>query len=88
MMFGEIYELIKDGKSRAARKKWRGLKWIYVQPGRTIHFDELREPIKGWLGDHMITEPHNNLKAENGKIIVGWMPDSSEIYANDWEVLP
>ena len=88
MNFGEIIESIRDGSRRAAREGWNGKgMYIYVELGKTIEFEKLREPIKSWLNGDMIVLPHFNMKSATGEIVVGWLASQTDILASDWNLL-
>jgi len=86
--FGQIVEALRDGMHRAARAGWNGKDmWIYVEQGKTIPYDSLREPQKSWLGDDMRILPHFNIRNAKGRIVVGWVASQEDILAEDWELL-
>lgn len=88
MRFSDIIanEEFRNGKIRAARSGWNGKgMWIYVEVGKTIPFDKLREPIKSWLGGDMIVGSHLNMKAADGTLVSGWLASQTDMLAEDWE---
>jgi len=85
--FGTIVRILSDGKRRACRKGWQDM-FIYVEKGKTIPAEHLRDPIKTWLeGKSMRIMPHFNLHTSTGSIVVGWLASQTDMLANDWEIL-
>ena len=87
MNFGEVLEELRKGK-RACREGWNGKNmWIYIERGKTIPFDLLREPQRSWLGSDMKVKDHFNLKNAQGDIVVGWLASQEDMLADDWGVV-
>lgn len=87
MKFGEVIEILSDGKHRAYRKGWHGKgMWIYVQTRKIIPYRVLHEPQKSWLGKDMEIAPHFNLYVD-GRVVVGWLASQTDMLADDWKIL-
>lgn len=88
MKFGEIIEVCKDGQHRAARKGWNGKNmYIYIEIGKTIPFESLREPVRSWIATDMKVLPHWNMKSADGSIVVGWLASQTDMLSDDWEII-
>jgi len=87
MKFGEVIEILSDGKHRAYRKGWHGKNmFIYIEGGKIIPYDKLREPQKSWLGKDMEVAPHFNLYVDN-VVVTGWLASQTDMLADDWKIL-
>ena len=95
MKFSGVLEKIRGGHYRAYRKGWHGIKYldhgihmyIYIEIGKVIPNEVLREPQKQWHGTQdMNVEPHFNLFSF-GKTIVGWVPTQVDLLAEDWIIM-
>lgn len=83
-----MVEIIRDGTKCACRSGWNGKRmYVYIEQGKIIEFDKLREPIKSWLGKDMVILPHFNMKTATGEICVGWLASQTDMLSDDWEIL-
>ncbi len=87
MNFGDIIESIRDGQRRAARTGWHGKgMFIYVELGKVIPANALRQPQKAWLNGDMKILPHFNLYVDNC-VVTGWLASQTDMLADDWVLL-
>ena len=75
MNFGQALEGLKNG-TRATRTGWNGNgMWVcLIHPGNAMH-----------LGFDM--QKCFGLKTVNGTMQPGWVPSTSDLLAEDWEIL-
>jgi len=86
--FGWAIRQLKDGK-RVCRKGWNGKgMWLALTPGRTIANERACSGAAKLLselrpGDIEILG-HIDMKAADGKIVVGWLASQADMLATDW----
>jgi hypothetical protein len=87
--FGQAILLLKAGK-RVARLGWNGKgMWLALTPGSTIEAHDARsgavlakaeaEPL-----EPIVICPHIDMRAADGKIVVGWLASQTDMLADDW----
>lgn len=90
MNFGQALEKLKNG-NKVARKGWNGKNmFIYLVNGTTIEVSSLRNEAYKHLKDlrnEVDINPHIDMKAANGDIVVGWLASQSDMLSDDWEVV-
>jgi hypothetical protein len=86
MPFGHALEAIRQGK-KAARKGWNGKgMYIYVQPGSVINGKtDGRNPVLRAMDDVKIN-PHIDMKAADGSIVIGWLASQTDMLSDDWYI--
>ena len=82
----EIQKDIKKG-SRAFRHIWKKGSFIYLEKGKTIKNDKLRNPQKQWFKKGMKIKAHYNFVDEKGNVHVGYNLTLEDQKAEDWEIL-
>ena len=88
MNFGEALEALKEGK-KVQRTGWNGKgMFIYLQKGSTVN--QARNNVL----DEIIAEKgsveicgHIDMKAADGKIVIGWLASQTDMLAEDWTIL-
>ncbi len=88
LSFGEVIEEIRDGTKRATRKGWNGKNmFIYIEVGKHIPQERLREPQSKWFDDGLHVLSHFNMKTADGKLVVGWLASQTDMLSKDWIIL-
>lgn len=93
LTFGLALEGMNMGH-KVYRKTWgNNGTFIYLVKGSVIPFEKLRNEaathicqING-LNDSIHVNPHIDMRASNGNIVVGWLPSVDDILAEDWYIL-
>jgi hypothetical protein len=88
MDFGKALEALKDGK-KVARAGWNGKgMFIYYQPGSVV------KQARNNVLDEIITRDgqveicgHIDMKAADGKIVVGWLASQTDMLSEDWGII-
>lgn len=95
MNFGQALEALKAGK-RVARKGWNGRgAFVYLVPGATVAFENLRGAAKeaaecatrlenGVQGSARYIDGHIDMKAADGSLVIGWLASQTDLLAEDW----
>lgn len=90
MNFGQAIEELKRGK-KLARKGWNGKgMFIYLVKGSVIPKSELRNEAKMHYTEdnsEILINPHIDMKASDGSIVIGWLASQTDILAEDWQVV-
>ena len=98
MDFGQALEALKDGKA-VARSGWNGKgMFLYLVPGSTVEFGQLRGPAKtaaematvienGEQGSSRYINGHIDMKAADGTLVIGWLASQTDMLAEDWGVI-
>lgn len=92
MTFGLAIEALKKGK-KVARKGWNGNSmFIYIHDGSRVETVSLRaDAIKDYCMDRVIQyvniNPHIDMKAADGSIIIGWIASQTDMLADDWYIV-
>ena len=95
MNFGQAIEALKAG-SKVARKGWNGKgMFIYLVNGQKVIYDNLRNEAATALdsrnlrnaGKTATINPHIDMKAADGSIVVGWLASQTDMLAEDWEIV-
>jgi len=93
MSFGVALENLKAGQ-RIARKGWNGAnQWLSVSCSGTREV-----PAQGFWSPHNAKYAEENggfakvapcitLKNAQGEIVMGWIPSTGDLFANDWVIL-
>lgn len=92
MTFGETLELIKTGKF-AARDTWDINSYIWLLPEAKVPATWCKETHLKKLAESSGGEMHClasiRLKTVDNKVLTGWSPSQSDMFATDWkEVIP
>lgn len=88
LTFGEALQILKLG-GKVARKGWNGKgMFIYLQSGSIV--SQARNSIL----DDLIKEKgsveicgHIDMKAADGKVVIGWLSSQTDMLAEDWQVV-
>ncbi|ANZ65578.1 hypothetical protein AYR62_15920 (plasmid) [Secundilactobacillus paracollinoides] len=91
MDFGEALEALHHGK-KVAREGWNGKgMFIYLESGTLISTDRIRNlALAKSTPDsqkYININPHIDMKAADGSIVVGWLASQTDMLANDWEIV-
>ena len=100
MTFGEALELLKAGK-HVARRGWNGKNmFLFLVSGNTtIDFRrQMRAAVEHAKAIELATSgcdspesvyinPHIDMKAADGTIVVGWLASQTDMLFNDWYCL-
>ena len=87
MRFGEAIRNIKTGK-KVARKGWNGKNmYIYYQEGSTIEPKDARNDTLKSMKNDIVINPHIDMKAADGSIVVGWLASQTDMLAEDWYIV-
>lgn len=95
MTFGDALELLKMG-FRVARKGWNGKgMFIYMQDGSYPYFYQLKDDVQKKLLETNCADsdgkvninPHIDMKAADGSIVIGWTASQTDMLSNDWIVV-
>ena len=90
MNFGTAIECLKQGYA-VARKGWIGK--LYLTGGSIVDFQDLRGNAKRFVtkettrADAACINPHIDMVAADGSVVVGWLASQSDMLAEDWEVV-
>ena len=90
--FGLALEAMKKGY-KVARKGWNGPNmFIWIQEGSTINRDQCRnvtlEDIADNSHDKTVTLlPHIDMKAADGRIVIGWLASQTDMLSDDWFIV-
>ncbi len=90
MNFGQALEELKKG-NKVARSGWNGKgMFIYLVKGATVPVSKLRneahEHLNG-LREEVDINPHIDMKAANGDVVVGWLASQTDMLSEDWELV-
>lgn len=93
MDFGQAIETLKKG-GKVARSGWNGKgMFLYLVYGQHVPMCNLRNEagkhLKAKHNDHSEIDinPHIDMKAADGSIVVGWLASQTDMLACDWEVV-
>lgn len=90
MNFGQALEELKKG-GKVTRSGWNGKDmFIYLVKGNTIPVSNLRNEAHEHLKDlrqEVDINPHIDMKAADGDIVVGWLASQTDMLSEDWEVI-
>jgi len=102
MTFGEAIEAAKRGE-RIQRAGWNGKHmWVAYTPGSTIPIGAARAGAASHLASElsalaqdiheaesmtMRINPHFDMRASDGSLVVGWLASQTDIAADDWSVV-
>lgn len=90
MNFGTAIECLKQGYA-VARKGWIGK--LYLTGGSIVDFQDLRGNAKRFVtkettrADAACINPHIDMVAADGSVVVGWLASQTDMLAEDWEVV-
>ena len=104
MTFGEALDEMKMGrKVQRAGWNGKGM-WVALTPGSTFPLELAREGAAQHLADEVratqasppgqldtytITiNPHLDMRAADGSLVVGWLASQTDMLAADWSVVP
>ena len=94
MDFGKALELLKKGQ-KVARKGWNGKgMFIYLTSGSMIPVVSLKPETANHLFGEKLLEcdetvtinPHIDMKAADGAVVIGWLASQTDMLAEDWIV--
>lgn len=89
MTFGLAIEAMKMGH-KVARKGWNGKgMFIYIQDGSKVKTEDLRaDAMKDYCRSrviqHVKINPHIDMKAADGSLVIGWLASQTDMLAEDW----
>ena len=91
LTFGDALEALKDGK-KVARSGWNGKgMFIYIQEGsllidkaRNKHLSEYQSSLEG---SPVVINPHIDMKAADGSIVIGWLASQTDMLSKDWMIV-
>lgn len=95
MNFGEAIEALKQGR-KAQRSGWNGKgMFIYLVPGQTVDYSNLRSSAKqaadlrtiyenGVNGSSRYINSHIDMINVDGQIVVGWLASQTDMLSEDW----
>ncbi len=95
MSFSAALACLKAGY-RVARAGWNGKgMFVYLVPGSTVEFENLRGPAKeaaikatefegGQQGSARYINGHIDMKAADGQLVIGWLASQTDLLAEDW----
>lgn len=90
MNFGQALEELKKGK-KVARSGWNGKDmFIYLVKGATLPVSNLRNEAFEHLSElrqEVNINPHIDMKAVNGDVVIGWLASQTDMLSEDWEVV-
>lgn len=96
LTFGLAIEALKKGY-KVARKGWNGKgMFIYLVRGTLVEKDNLRNEAYNHLkdcescgdGTGVVTiNPHIDMKAADGTVVVGWLASQTDMLAEDYEIV-
>jgi hypothetical protein len=84
---------------RVSRAGWNGKgTFLYLVPGATVPFELLRgsardaavkatEIESGVQGSPRYINPHIDMKAADGSLVIGWLASQTDMLAEDWTVV-
>ena len=91
--FGEAIEALKEGE-KVARVGWNGRgMFVYLVSGTMVDKENLRNEAFTHMKDHCdstgVVEigSHIDMKAVDGKVVVGWLASQTDMLAEDWEIV-
>lgn len=90
MTFGFAIDAMKRGY-KVARKGWNGM-FLYIQDGSRVFTHNLRaDAIKDYcmsrVIQHVNINPHIDMKAADGSLVIGWTPSQLDMLADDWIIV-
>ena len=95
MTFGIAIEAMKKGM-KVARAGWNGKgMFLYLVPGTTVPFENLRGPAMeaailatkiedGEQGSSRYISSHIDMKDAHGQLVIGWLASQTDMLAEDW----
>lgn len=92
MTFGLAIEAMKKGY-KVARKGWNGKgMFIYIQDGSRVYTEDLRadamnDYCKSRVIQHVKINPHIDMKAADGSLVIGWLASQTDMLSEDWCVV-
>ena len=92
MTFGLAIEAMKKGYN-VARRGWNGKgMFTYIQDGarcdtENLRCSAMRDYCKNRAIMHVKINPHIDMKAADGSIVVGWIASQSDMLAEDWYIV-
>jgi hypothetical protein len=84
MNFSAALACLKCGE-KVSRKTWKGA-FIYLQEGSVITKEQGRNEILKNIDGNIKINPHIDMKCKNGSIDIGWSPNQSDMFTDDWEI--
>lgn len=90
--FTVALDLLKKGQ-RVARKGWNGKgMFIVLTPGNNVPAKKMRlETVRDYFeksGQERVTiNPHIDMKAADGSLVIGWLASQTDLLADDWMIV-
>jgi hypothetical protein len=85
MNFGKAIEALKEGK-KVARKGWNGV-GMFVYYVKEASYPAMMDIIKGQFENDLVPyRPYLALKTAQNDIAT-WSPSTSDVLAEDWEIV-
>lgn len=94
MTFGKAIKAMKKG-NKVARAGWNGKgMFIYLVRGQEVPYENLRNEALLALSSTPVNEtrtirinPHIDMYAADGSIVVGWLASQTDMIATDWGIV-
>ena len=91
MNFGLAIEAMKKGH-KVARKGWNGKgMFIFLTPGSQVAYSKCKPETQKALIDHpkslVEINPHIDMRAADGTLVIGWLASQTDMLAEDWEIV-
>lgn len=88
MNFGQAVERLKEGR-KVAREGWNGKgQWVVLMPASFLESSVVNGRTSKHLGEgvDLDSQPYFALYTAQGKWQPGWVPSTSDVLAEDWQV--
>lgn len=89
MNFGQAVERLKEDR-KVARQGWNGKgQWVVLMPALFLDSSIVNGRTSKHLGKgvDLDSQPYFALHTAQGKWQPGWVPSTSDVLAEDWEVV-
>lgn len=95
MNFGRAIEALKSGK-KVTRAGWNGKgMFIYLTSGSKVPAVSMKPETANYLFGEKLLEcdeivtinPHIDMKASDGTVVIGWFASQTDMLAEDWNVV-
>jgi hypothetical protein len=86
MPFENALARIKTGE-RLTRTGWNGKDmFVYLQAGSIFRKGQGRNVHLAQMEGDIIVNPHSDMKAADGHIVIGWLASQTDMLAHDWDI--
>ena len=95
MNFGQAIEALKNGK-KVTRVGWNGKgMFIYLTSGSEVPVVSMKPETANRLFGEKLLEcdetvtinPHIDMKASDGTVVIGWLASQTDMLAEDWDMV-